>query len=149
MNRDALLADLARDEGFRPYLYDDATGKPLHQGDVIKGHPTVGYGWCPETAPCSPELAQHILGHFADEHWSGLITAAPWVVGLPEPCQRALANMAYQLGVSGLLKFNVFMSLMKDGKYKEASDDLETTLWFKQSGDRAPRIQALIEQGVK
>lgn len=148
MNRGSLLSDLARDEGYRPNLYDDANGKNLVKGSTIIGHPTIGHGWCPETAACPPDLAEYILGYFADQTWADLTKAAPWITTMPEPCQRALCNMAYQLGVSGLLKFNVFMSLMREGKYKEASDDLTTTLWFRQSGQRAPRIQALIEQGI-
>lgn len=145
VNRDLLLADLETCEGFRPYLYDDANGKPLVKGSTIIGNPTVGIGWCPSTLPIPHDKAQVILGWQADDVWGTLIHAASWIGGLSEPRQRALANMAFQLGVTGLLKFNVFIGLMQQGRYAEAADDLATTLWFKQSGNRGPRIQQLIK----
>lgn len=148
MDRPQLLADLMQGEGFRPNLYDDASGAPLTKGSVIHGWPTIGYGWNVASRPCPQDLAQYILGYFADDTWNTLILAASWISSQPEPVQRALCEMAFNEGVTGLLKFNTFLALVQQGNYAEAADDLETTLWAKQVGVRAARIQALIKHGA-
>lgn len=144
LDRTQLLADLTRDEGFRPYVYDDATGAEVLAGKTLRGHATLAVGWCPETNPCSEELGQMILGYLADDKIATLTKAAPWIEMLPEPQLRAVCNMAYQMGVTGLLKFTTFMGLMQQHRFDEAADDLATTIWFKQATQRAQRIQTLI-----
>lgn len=146
MNRDQLLADLARDEGFRPVLYDDATGKPWTRDLSIKGRLTIGIGWCLETDPLLYDQALILLGMKADDKWESFLKLEPWVVTLSEPVQRALANMAYQLGAKGLSKFNTFLGLLQTAQFGKAADDLKTTPWYKQSGERAERIEAIIRQ---
>lgn len=144
MNRAALLTDLEADEGYRPLLYDDATGKQWAKGAVITGWPTIAIGWNVASTPISLDRARVILGWMVDDKIGPLGAALPWLSGLTEPRQRAVANMAYQLGVTGLLKFDTFLSLLKSGQYDAAADDLESTAWFKQVGQRGPRIQSLI-----
>jgi len=147
MNLVALVADLQRDEGWSGYLYDDATGQKIGPGSSVKGHPTVGYGFALDVSPLTMSEAEPILSGRAQAAWDYLLAAIPWAANLSEPRQRALANMAYQLGTSGLLEFKEFLALLEKGQYEVAAKDLATTLWFKQSGDRAPRIQALIRNG--
>lgn len=145
--RSALLAQLTTDEGFRPYIYDDATGREVLAGTTLIGHATLAIGWCPETNPCPEDLAQYILAYFADGEIATLQRAVPWVIDLSDARQRALYDMSFQLGVTGLLKFNTFMSLLQQGQFEQAADDLATTAWFKQAPARAARIQALIKNG--
>lgn len=147
MNRDQLVADLEVDESFRPFLYDDANGKALLRGSTIVGNPTIGIGWSVSTRPLAHDQARIVCGWHVDDAWGTLVHAVPWVQGLSEVRQRALANMAFQIGVTGLLKFDTFIGLMQAGHFDEAAADLATTLWFKQSGNRGPRIQALIKGG--
>lgn len=144
MDRDLLLKDLEADEGFRPLLYDDFSGKQWVLGDVIKGRPTIGIGWNVSATPLSLERARIILGWMVDDKLGLIYAALPWLSGLSEPRQRAVANLAYNLGVTGLLKFDTFLSLLKSGQYDAAADDLESTVWWKQVGKRGPKIQALI-----
>lgn len=145
LNLDQLLADLTLDEGFRSYVYDDVTGGRILAGKVVSGKATLGVGWCPQTNPCTDELGQIILGYHVNQMMASLVLAAPWTQFLPEPGLRAMANMAYSLGVTGLLSFKTFVGLMQRGDYAEAAADLKTTQWFQQVGQRAVRIQALIE----
>lgn len=144
MDRSALLADLETDEGFRPLLYDDATGRQWTKGAPIAGWPTIGIGWNVAATPISLDRARVILGWMVDDKIGPLNAALPWLSGLTEPRQRAVANLAYNLGVTGLLKFDTFLSLMKSGQYDQAADDLAGTAWWKQVGQRGPRIQELI-----
>lgn len=144
MNIDGLVTALKRDEGFRPYLYDDSTGEPIKKGCHVFGNPTVAYGWCPSTRLCPEDLGEIILRYQINETWNEILKDIPWLNTSPENIQEAICDMGFNLGVHGLLGFNTFLGLVKTGKYKEAADDLGGTLWFKQVGSRAKRIQGLI-----
>eukprot|EP00356_Strombidium_inclinatum_P012714 CAMPEP_0170490834 /NCGR_PEP_ID=MMETSP0208-20121228/9866_1 /TAXON_ID=197538 /ORGANISM="Strombidium inclinatum, Strain S3" /LENGTH=167 /DNA_ID=CAMNT_0010766295 /DNA_START=12 /DNA_END=512 /DNA_ORIENTATION=+ len=43
--------------------------------------------------------------------------------------QSVLVDMTYNLGEAGLASFNTFDTLMKEGKWTEAVNDLKTTKW--------------------
>ena len=147
LNRVQLLADLEADEGLKTLLYDDATDAPITKGSTLGGWPTLGIGWNVATTPLTPDQYRTILGWMVDAKTAPLAAALPWMANLTEPRQRALTNMAYQLGVHGLQAFGTFLGLMENGRYGLAADDLSTTEWFRQSGDRAIRIQGLIQKG--
>lgn len=148
MDLSKLVTELQKDEGFRPYVYDDANGKPVIPGYTMVGHPTIGYGWALDKDLCSQELGGLILNYQASDSYSRLLKDIPWLSGKPESIQRALANIAFNIGVQGLLRFYVFVSLIQQGRYTDAANDLGTTLWFKQVGQRAVRIQELIKNAV-
>ncbi len=147
MDFPSLIANLETDEGFRGYLYDDANGHKIGPGVIVRGHPTCGYGFALDVSPLTQSEALGILSSRATDAYNTLLVAAPWVAELSEPRQRALANMAYNLGVTGLLKFDTFMALMQKGNFADAADDLTKTVWAGQVGARARRIQSLIENG--
>ncbi len=148
-DRDQLLADLTSPdgEGFRSFIYDDATGAAVVPGYKMVGKATLAVGWCPQTNPCPIDLGQYILGYFTDIEVKTLNAAAPWVSDLSDARQRALYEMAYNLGVTGLLKFIAFMALMEQGQFDLAASDLAGTAWASQVGARAQRIITLIRNG--
>jgi lysozyme len=142
-----LIADLERDEGNKSLLYDDFNGAPLGKGSVIRGNPTIAIGWAVSLTPINDARARIICGWQADDKAHELFQALPWVQTLSEGRQRALLNMAFNIGVHGEEQFITFLSLMKSGDYAAAADDLAQTLWAKQVGVRAARITALIRSG--
>lgn len=144
LDRNALLNDLMRDEGFRALVYDDHTAKPLKTGSVILGNPTIGYGWNLASTPLTTAQYSTILTWQMDEKISQVRAAFPWFDGLPPDIQRAYANMAFNMGVDDMKEFTTFNGLLKDGRYREAADDLKTTKWYGQVGERAERIEELI-----
>jgi GH24 family phage-related lysozyme (muramidase) len=149
MNKAALMASLTAEEGFRSLVYDDATGKDLKPGMLVQGNPTVAVGWNVSGRPCTYELGQIILGYHADQTWADVKKVLPWVESQPDPVQRALCDMAFNMrGAAQLRTFGTFLALIQSGKYEEAAKDLETTLWWKQVGTRGPRVQALIRQAI-
>lgn len=143
-NLDLLVADLQRDEGWRGVLYDDKTGKPIRPGSIVEGHPTIGYGFALDVAPLTQDEGDFILRRRAQQRIADVQNYLPWSSSAPESVQRALTNMAYNLGIHGLLGFAAFLTLLAQGKYAEAANDLKTTLWAAQVRDRAIRIEGLI-----
>jgi lysozyme len=136
-----LLSDLTLEEGFRREPYDDAQPSVvLKSGVALKGTVTFGHGLTWITEDESRAILQGRIGIIAN----ALGAVLPWFSGLSEARQRALIDMSYNLGLTGLQGFTVFLDLMREGKFDEAADDLKTTKWAGQVGNRAKRIEALI-----
>lgn len=140
MNIDLLVSDLTTDESFVAYPYDDATEKHVQKGYTVEGTVTFGHG----LTFLYEDESLSVLRRRAARIFSELVLKLPWVAQLSEPRQRALTDMAFNLGVDGLLEFTTFISLMQSGDFGGAANDLNTTLWAKQVGSRANRIEALI-----
>ena len=120
------LQQLCEDEGFRGHPYDDHLGLP-----------TIGYG---TLLPLTEEEGALLLNHRLQEKLDELTQAAPWVSGLPQHIQDVLANMSYQLGVAGLLKFQNFLAALQEGEYSDAGAHGLDSRWAKQTPQRAERL---------
>lgn len=145
--RDKLLDELQRDEGFRPVVYDDATASPIVSGSLVKGNPTIGYGWNVAGHRLTPGQGRVILGWQVDEFAEAVLKQWPWIAALSDNRQRALFNMAFNLGLAKLSSFKDFLGLMQAGAFEAAATDLEGTIWHDQVGARAQRIEAMIRSG--
>jgi lysozyme len=67
----------------------------------------------------------------------------PWWNKMPEPAQRGLANMAFNLGVPRLRGFSRMLAALKDGYFDAAATEALDSQWADQVGERANRIAAL------
>lgn len=144
---DALTNELATEEGFVSYPYDDANDERLRPGVTIQGTPTFGHG----LTFLTEDESRVVVGMRVKKVYAELIGAAPWIENLSEARQRALTDMAYNLGVGnsqkGLMSFNIFLSLMEAGQYEEAADDLTKTKWAQQVKSRSTIIEDMIRNG--
>ncbi|AEN93972.1 baseplate hub subunit and tail lysozyme [Escherichia phage Bp7] len=61
--------------------------------------------------------------------------------------QMALENMAFQMGVGGLAKFQGMLTDMLAGDYKAAFDNARDSVWFNQTKGRASRVSMVILTG--
>lgn len=59
-----------------------------------------------------------------------------------------LINMAYNLGVDGLLKFKAMLSCLSAGNYLNASDEMLNSKWKKQVKNRAIILAEQMRSGV-
>jgi lysozyme len=137
MNVSDLINDIKRDEGYRASAYRDTVGRL-----------TIGYGFLIE-APGGllPGEGDYMLAN----RLSPVVTQLPeqfsWFANMSDARKRALANMAYQMGISGLLEFKDMLHAFANGNYNEAADHALDSLWAKQTPARAQRIAAMIRQG--
>jgi lysozyme len=123
-----VVADLKREEGWRAEPYEDHLG-----------FWTIGYGFLidrrkPVRLPES--VGELWLEELVQERQRALDDALPWLL--------ALTNMAYQMGVSGVLKFKGMLDALKAGKRELAANEALDSLWAKQTPERARRVAAQI-----
>ena len=128
----SIIEDLKRHEGFRSKPYLDT-----------EGHLTIGYGLNLD-AGISKEEAQMILAHRVRKVQFDLISRLPYWQRLSTVRQDVLINMAYNLGVEGLMKFKVTLKLIADGNYLEASKQMLKSKWAKQVGTRAIELSNMM-----
>jgi lysozyme len=143
MNREALIADLTRDEGCRLKVYDDATGQPLKPGVTIKGHPTIGIGRALDVNGIHLAEATAMLNTDID-FLVPVLSQQHWFAALDDLRQNAVLNMAFNLGIAGLLEFHDMIRYLGDHRYELAARAMESSTWYHQVGPRAVRLVAAI-----
>ena len=129
-----VLLSLERDEGFRAKPYLDT-----------EGHWTVGFGWNMEAVPLDIDIARMILQREVERHTAALRRDFSWFDGLSECRQAVLINMAYNLGLDGLKKFQKMLTAVAGGYYKEAAKEMLDSKWSRQVGQRAVRLAIQME----
>ena len=93
------------------------------------------------------EEAFYLLENDIGKAIKGLRAALPWFDGLSDARQRALVNMAFQMGVEGLLGFKNTLALMQQGKFAEAAQNALKSKWAQQTPARAKRVTDMIREG--
>lgn len=133
-----LLAQLKRDEGCKLYAYADSLG-----------YLTIGYGRMIDhrkNGQITAEEALYLLNNDITKVEQQLLSYT-WYSIQDGVRQAALANMAFNLGLHGLLHFPNFLAHMAAKDYPQAIACAVNTPWHQQVGLRADRIFKLIETG--
>ncbi len=73
-----------------------------------------------------------------------LLAAEPWLAKAPELVQEVLLNMAFNLGVEGLLGFRQTLALLAARDYAGAAQSMLASRWAGQVGQRAARLAAQV-----
>lgn len=71
----------------------------------------------------------------------------PWWRTMALPRQAVLLNMAYQLGVGGLLGFPHMLSCAEVADYADAAEAMLDSKWAHQTPNRAKRLSGQMESG--
>ena len=140
MNEQKLKQDLIRDEGVVLNAYRDSLG-----------YLTIGVGRLidPEKGGKISQAEAELMLHNDVLHVQVLLDKyLPWWRKLSEVRQRALANMAFNLGVGPspdepegkLLNFKNTLKAMEAGDYEAAAKGMGASLWATQVGPRAQRL---------
>lgn len=138
-DKEKLRNELRSDEGDIPHAYQDSLG-----------YWTIGVGHLIDKrkgGKLSAAAREFILNEDIDEKSAELFKALPWLKNHSDNIQRALINMAFQLGVEGLLKFKNTLSLVQQKKYPQAAENALESLWAKQTPNRAKRVTDMIRKG--
>lgn len=134
-----LREELIRDEGLRLKAYRDSLG-----------YWTIGYGHLIQDESLrevSVEHAERILQEDITKILFALDHEIPWWRGLDDVRMRVLANMTYNLGVTGFLKFQHTLDHVRRGNYEEAANHMLKSLWAQQVPNRAKRLAEMMRTG--
>ena len=133
-----LREDLIRDENFVSHAYQDSRGLwTLGIGRLIDKRKGGGI---------TREEAEYLLDNDIDKVVAELDRNIPWWILLPEDVKRGLTNMAFQLGITGLLKFKKMLAALKARDYHHAAEEAKNSLWAEQTPARAHRIAKLFRE---
>lgn len=136
--RDKLKADLTRDEGIRLKPYTCPAGKL-----------TIGVGRNLDDVGITSVEADAMLNGDIDRVCRELDKNVAWWRSRPEHVQRGLANMAFQMGMAGLLGFKRMLAALQAGDYETAQKEAGDSAWYKQTPARAERVISLFTEKEK
>lgn len=131
-----LLEQLKRHEGFRSKVYKCPVG-----------YLTIGYGRNLETNGITKEEAEYLLQKDVEKIEKKLLEKLPWMSELEEPRRAVLINMAFNLGITGLLKWKNTLECIKEGEYMAAATSIRQSKYARQVGNRAKELANQIETG--
>lgn len=145
MNYAVLKEMLKRDEAVRLKPYDDATGKEFRQGDTLVGKLTLGTGRNLTDVGISDSENDFLLMSDVGRAEGGLDVHMPWWRQLDENRQMVLVNLAFNLGIQGLLGFQVMLGRIKAGDFAGAAEAMLDSKWSQQVKARATRLAAMMK----
>lgn len=143
---DDVIAAVGREEGWREYVYDDYSGNPVTRGSQLIGFPTIGYGFRIDAGgePMPKEVADLWRRIIVEKRIAELTARWQPFNRQPYEVKCALVEMAFQLGVSGLLKFGLMLGALERGDRATAAVNVVASRFGEQTPARAQRVADLI-----
>lgn len=137
---DQLVDDLVRDEGEKLTAYQDSVGYwTIGVGTLIDGRVPGG--------GITREESRYLLQNRLATVFRQLDHSLPWWSKLDPVRRRVLANMAFNLGIAGLLGFHKTLTLIEEGQFSLASKAMLESKWAQQVGARAERLSFMLATG--
>lgn len=147
MISDRLIALLKRQEGYGEWPYQDTEGYwTIGHGHLVTTQKDFTYdaacALC--KAPWDLDRADVMLRVDAESKQQGLLAVLPWVNNLPQLVQEGLLNMAFQMGVTGVLGFHDMLASLKGGHFDDAEAHALNSVWARQTPSRSNEVSAMI-----
>lgn len=138
-NTKLLIQELERDEGRVLHAYQDHLGWwTIGIGRLIDKRKGGGI---------TNEEADYLKANDVRKRAAELDRRYPWWRGLSPVRQRAMQNMAFQLGTAWPDEFKNTAALIRAGRFAEAGKALRQSLWHDQTPERSERVIRQWEQG--
>ena len=129
------ISKIKTEEGFRSSPYCCSEGKQ-----------TVGYGFNLEAIKMPEEVADHWLRIIVDDITSQL-SVYNWFLSLSYDRATVIIDMAYQMGVNGVLNFKRMINALENGNYDLAAAEMLLSKYAEQTPARAKRNSDAIRTG--
>lgn len=144
MTTPLLLDDLMRDEGCRLTAYADPAGGGVWT--IGYGHtgPAVSSGLCWTQDQADQALAADVAHTEAQ-----MDRRLPWWRTLDDVRQDVLVEMAFNMGLGGLMGFTHTLAAVQSGDWATASAGMLASHWARQVGARATRLAAMMQTGER
>jgi len=130
-----LMNELKVDECFRDKVYTCSAGKL-----------TIGYGWNLEDNELPERIAEMMLSYAIGDKLQSLERLS-WWCELNDARKRAIVNMAFNIGVAGVLKFKKMIAAIERKDFTQAALEMDDSKWSKQVGARADRLILMMNRG--
>ena len=145
MNLSLMGDELERDEGRRYVIYTDTQGhRSTGIGHNLDASP-VPSAW---VYPLTDDEIDQLLDHDLSVTIAALDLHIGWWRTLDEVRQRCVCNVAFNIGIEGLMGFHEALPELKAGNFINASQEFQDSDWYREVGDRAVRICSAIRTGV-
>lgn len=127
-----------------------------HEGCVLSAYPdhlgflTIGVGRLIDKRKgggISQEEADYLLNNDVQRVVKDVQSRIPWVARLSDARQRVLYEMAFQLGINGLLAFQKTLQAVKDGDWRGAKAGMLDSKWAQQTAARAIELSDQMLRG--
>jgi lysozyme len=133
---DKLRKLLMRHEGLRLRAYKCTAGKT-----------TVGYGRNLDDVGVSEFEANFLLSNDIARTLQSCVDAFAWFNSIGLVRQDVIASLVFQLGLEGFETFKNVIAAMRAQDYAKAADEMENSLWFKQTPSRARELVQMMRDG--
>ena len=124
----------------------------LHEGLRLKpyrctaGKLTIGVGRNLDDRGISHHEAMMLLRNDIEEV-AGQLERHSWYVALGPVRRKVLIDMAFNLGMAGLMGFKRMIEALKRGDYERAADEMINSRWYGQVGERGRRLERMMRTG--
>ena len=143
LNNQNLIAkatkQIKKHEGFVSNAYKDSLG-----------YLTIGYGRLIDKSKgggITESEAEYLLANDVNGVYDSLMHHLSCFTTLDAPRQAVLLNMAFQMGVHGLMQFKSTLNLIELGDYDAAADNMLKSLWASQTPNRAKEMATQMRTG--
>lgn len=153
IDKNKLDSQLMLDEGLRLIAYKDQYGNltvgvgrnldsnPLTVSEIVR----VGHDARDE--PITHDDALFLLHNDEMKVFNALGEHMPWWNSMDDVRGRVLADLCFNMGITKLLGFHTFLSLLEAHSFDDAASDLAGTAWYGQVGARGPRLVGMVSTG--
>lgn len=145
---------LRNEEGVRNKIYKDHLGYDTigvgHLVDKRKGGSLPSWAWdeLNREGKLSDKSIDKLLESDINTVVEGINKHLPWALGLDEVRYGVLVDMAFQMGVQGLLGFKNTLAMIEKGDYAGASQGMLHSKWCGQTPNRCERRREEMRHGI-
>jgi|TARA_R100001510_G_C7600652_1_gene167346 lysozyme len=146
MNIELCKAEIKRHEGEVLEIYEDSLGyKTLGIGHLCQPEDPE-YSWAVGT-----KVSQEVVNMYYEQDFQKHYQETVHVYGsyedfknLPEPIQRVLVNMCFNLGGTRFSKFKNMLKACKENNWQEMARQMQDSRWYYQVGRRSQELQKMV-----
>lgn len=125
-------------------------GEVLHEYKDHLGYSTIGIGRLIDKRKgggITSEEAAYLLSNDINKVEEQLNKRIPWWTKLDDARKGVLVNMAFQMGIDGLLGFKNTLAMIQAGNYESAARGMLQSKWAQQTPSRAKRMAEQMRTG--
>lgn len=148
MNRDSLSVLVRSHEGTRLKPYFDCCGKPFRECRCeSQGKLSIGAGRNIEDNGITDSESKYLLENDLSRVVGECRDNFPFFNALDDDRQNSIADMLFNMGLPRFKGFVKMLAAVAAGDFKEAANQIKSSIWAGQVGARAVDDAALMENG--